>query len=232
MAMHYKRILVFGAHPDDELRMTAAIARFSAEGTKVTVAIFTDGCEGFPDVSMKDTIVATRAQECDAVQAVLGVHRYVNVGAPDMGLVNNKETLKAVIQIIREVRPEAIFTHGEHDRHRDHLATHHISLEAAWHAGEPVSADLGPSWKTPHLYYYKNTALEGPAVEIDVTAYAHVVPLAYATQVSQHVLFGRTREEYLADAERIRKDPPKTTARFILHPWTLLKAFPEATPSV
>jgi LmbE family N-acetylglucosaminyl deacetylase len=224
--MHYERVMVFGAHPDDELRMAAAIAKMSAGGTAVTVVIFTDGCEGYPRVEMKDTIVSTRAAESDEAQRVLGVQRYVNLGAADMGLVNSKENLKAVIRVIREARPQAIFTHGERERHRDHIATHQLSLEASWHAGEPVSADLGPTWRTPHLYYYKNTALEGPVVEFDVTDFVHVVPLAYATQVSQHVLFGRTREQYLADAERIKASPPRTIERFILHPWTVLRAFP------
>jgi len=224
--MDYKRIIVFGAHPDDELRMAAPIAKMSAEGTQVTVVIFTDGSEGYPRIEMKDTIVQTRAAECREAQKVLGVHRYVNIGAPDMGLVNNKETLKKVIAVIREVRPEAMFTHGEKERHRDHIATHELSLEATWHAGEPVSAELGEPWKTLHLYYYKNTALDGPAVTYDATDYAHVIPLVYATQVSQHTLFKRSREEYLADAERIKSNPPKTVNRFIMHPWTVLSAFP------
>jgi len=224
--MHYERILIFGAHPDDELRMAAAIAWFADAGTEVNVVICTDGCEGYPRLDMKDTIVATRAKETEEVQDVLGVHNYVNIGAPDMGLVNDKETLKKVISVIRDTRPQAIFTHGEKDRHRDHLTTHDLSIEATWHAGEPVSADLGEPWKTPHLYYYKNTALEGPSIEVDVTAFAHVVPLAYATQISQHTLFGRTREDYLHSAERIKANPPETKARFILHPRTALKTFP------
>lgn len=224
--MQYERILVFGAHPDDELRMAAALAKFAAEGTYVAVAIFTDGCEGYPKPEMRETIVEVRAAEADAVQKVLGVQQYENIDSPDMGLVNDKETLKKVIAIIRDVRPQAIFTHGENERHRDHIATHDLSLEASWHAGEPVSAELGASWKTPHIYYYKNTLLDGPAVEIDVTDYAHVVPLAYATQVSQHTLFHRTSEEYLADAERIKKNPPRTTQRFIMHPWSKLQNFP------
>ena len=224
--MQYERVMVFGAHPDDELRMSAAIAKLSATGTDVTVVIFTDGCEGYPRLEMKDTIVATRARESDAVQEVLGVRRYVNLGAPDMGLVNSKENLQAVIRVIREARPQAIFTHGEKERHRDHIATHELSLEATWHAGEPVSAELGPSWRTPHLYYYKNTALEGPVVEFEVTDFAHVVPLAYATQVSQHTLFGRSREQYLAEVERLKANPPRTVERFILHPWSVLKVFP------
>jgi LmbE family N-acetylglucosaminyl deacetylase len=224
--MHYQRILVVGAHPDDELRMAAAIAKMGAQGTEVTVLICTDGCEGYPRPDMKDSIVEIRAAECREAQNVLGVHRYVNLGAPDMGLVNTKENLKKIIAVIREVRPEALFTHGEKDRHRDHFAAHDLSIEAAWHAGEPVSAELGEPWKIPHLYYYKNTALEGPVIEYDATEYAYVVPLAYATQVSQHTLFRRTREDYLAEAERFRKNPPRTVHRFVLHPWTVLKHFP------
>ena len=224
--MVYERIIVFGAHPDDELRMAPALGKMAAAGTQITAAIFTDGCEGFPEPGMKETIVATRAHESEEAQRVLGVARYVNLGAPDMGLVNSKEMLKKVIALIRETRPQAVFTHGERDRHRDHLATHQITMEATWHAGEPVSADLGEAWKTPHIYYYKNTALDGPVVEYDVTDFAHKTPEAYATQVSQHVLFRRSRESYLEEAERVRENPPKTVMRFILHPWTVLRRFP------
>ena len=224
--MNYQRVLVFGAHPDDELRMAAAMAKMAAAGTRVTVVICTDGCEGFPRPEMKDTIVAQRAQEAEAARVVLGVERYLNLGAPDMALVNDKAMFKQVIRVIREVRPEAIFTHGERERHRDHLATHALTLEAAWQAGEPVCADLGEPWPTPHLYYYKGTALEGPAVELDVTDFAHKHAEAMATQVSQHVLFGRTRESYLEEAARVKANPPRTVARFVLHPWTVLRGFP------
>ncbi len=224
--MNYERVIVFGAHPDDEIRMAPAMARMAAEGTEVTAVILTDGSEGYPLPEMKDTIVETRARETEACRKVLGIHRYVNLGAPDMGLENTKSMLRKVIRVIREVRPQAVFTHGEKDRHRDHLTTHTLTLEAWWHAGEPVATELGPPWRTPHLYYYKNTALEGPVVEYDVTGYAHKLPEALATQVSQHTLFRRTREDFLAEAARIQTNPPRTVHRFILHPWTALKDFP------
>ena len=224
--MHYARVLVFGAHPDDALRMAPSMARMSAEGTQVTAVIFTDGCEGFPDPAMKDTIVATRARESKEAQEVLGVANYVNLDIPDMGIENTKATLKRVIKAIRDARPQAIFTHGEHERHRDHLATHAITLEATWHAGQPVSTDLGPPWNTPHIYYYKNTAVEGPVVEYDVTAYVHKHAEANATQVSQHVLFRRSRQSFLDEAERLKANPPRTLQRFTIHPWTVLNAFP------
>jgi LmbE family N-acetylglucosaminyl deacetylase len=224
--MDYKRVIVFGAHPDDELRMAPAMAKMAAAGATVTPVILTNGCEGFPSEEMRDTIVETRARESVAAAQVLGTEPYINVGSPDMGLVNDKATLKKLIGIIRRLRPQAIFTHGEKERHRDHIATHDLTLEASWHAGEPVCADLGAPWRTPHLYYYKNTAMDGPVVQYDVTDFAHITPAVYATQESQHVLFKSSREKYLQDAERARQNPPRTVLRFIIHPWTVLRDFP------
>ena len=224
--MDYKRVMVFGAHPDDELGMGPAMARMASEGIEVTVVVFTDGCEGYPAPELKDTIVELRARESAAAQEVLGVHKYINLAAPDMGLVNSKEMLKKVIKIIREVKPQAIFTQGERDRHRDHIATNQLSVEAFWHAGQPVSTHLGAPWKTPHLFYYKNTDLSGPVVQYDVTEFAHKRFEAAATQESQHVLFGRTRDSFLQEAGRIKAKPPHTVVRFIIHPWTVLDEFP------
>ena len=46
--MTYRRVLVFGAHPDDETTMAGTMARLAFGGTKVYVAILTDGREGYP----------------------------------------------------------------------------------------------------------------------------------------------------------------------------------------
>jgi LmbE family N-acetylglucosaminyl deacetylase len=134
---------------------------------------------------------------------------------PDMGLTNDKETLQKCIKVIREERPEAVFTHGPVDRHRDHLNTHFITVESRWHAGQPVAAELGEPWYPPHLYYYKGvTGNELPTVVIDVTETAEKGAEARATQVSQHTLFGRTKEQFLAEAESIRKSRPRRSERF------------------
>ena len=59
-AMDYKRVLVFGAHPDDELTMAGAMGKMACTACDVTVAIYTDGCEGYPSPEMAETIVQTR----------------------------------------------------------------------------------------------------------------------------------------------------------------------------
>ena len=216
---NYDRILVFGAHHDDELTMACTMANFVAEGTQVYVCIMTDGCEGYPRPEMKDTIAEVRSREADACDQVIGITKRFKLNSPDMALVNDKETLLKCVQIIREVKPDAIFTHGPHDNHRDHLNTHAITVQARWHAGQPVAADMGPSWTTPHLYYYKGLLDRSlPCIQLDVTATAEKRPEALATQVSQHTLFRRTKEDFLADAERIKRDRPRTTDTFWIAP--------------
>ena len=212
--MDYQRILIFGAHPDDEIAMSGTIARLADEGVAVFCVTMTNGSEGYPRPEMKDQIVALRRQEADHADAVLGIAKRYLLGRDDMSLTADKATVKDCVAIVREVRPQAVFTHGPHDRHRDHLATHTISVQATWHAGEPVAAELGQPWRTPHLYYYKGCRLPLPSVVFDTTGYAHKAVAAKATQVSQHTLFGTTRERLEAEAAEIEQRRPAASERF------------------
>ena len=210
--MLYRRVMVFAAHPDDEIAMGGTMARMAAQGTHVVVVQMTDGCEGYPELAWQDRIADMRRREADACNRVLGVWRRYHVGAPDMGLVNDKPTLQKVIRIIRTERPDAAFLQGDHTMHRDHIATFRISLEASWHAGEPVARALGDFWRTPEVYVYKDVKTDAPPIQVDVTGYAHLRYEALGTQVSQHALFGSHRglaspEACRAEAERIKAEP-------------------------
>ena len=166
-----------------------------------------------------------RRRDAAEADAVLGIARRYHLDRDDMALTADKATVQDCIRIVREVRPQAVFTHGPHDRHRDHLATHTISVQATWHAGEPVAAELGEPWRTPHVYYYKSCRLDLPSVLFDTTGYAHKHAEACATQVSQHALFGRTKEQFLAEADRLRTERPPATERFWIAPTNELGDF-------
>jgi len=207
--MNYRSILVFGAHPDDEIRMAGTMAKLAAAGVKVYVAIMTDGSEGFPDPSWRDRIVAMRAAEMEECDQVIGVTKRFRLNYPDMGLVHSKEAFKDCIRAVREAKPDAVFTHGPAGINPDHVATCQITVPAVWQAGQPVAADLGETWQVGQLYYYKEVSSSvrkvGPSVTFDVTGYDHYQLLANATQVSQHTLFKRTRAEFEAEAQRIKE---------------------------
>ena len=224
--MDYERILVFGAHPDDEFSMAGTMAKLAERGVEVYVVTMTNGNEGYPRAEMREGIVAMRRAEAAEADKVLGIARRFCLEREDMGLAADKATIKDCIRIIRQSRPHAVFTHGPHDRHRDHLATHTIGVQATWHAGEPVAAELGEPWRTPHLYYYKGCRLALPTVRFDVTGYAHKRLEAMATQVSQHTLWGRSREDFLAEARRLAAECPTAYETFWLAEPNVLRDFP------
>ena len=223
--MDYERILVFGAHPDDEFSMAGTMAKLADQGVEVYVATMTNGNEGYPRPEWRDTIVEMRRGEAAEADKVLGVTRRWILDVEDMGLTADKATVKECIRIVREVRPHAVFTHGPHDRHRDHLATHVVAVQATWHAGEPVAAELGAPWRTPHVYYYKGCNLPLPTVVFDTTGYAHKGAEARATQVSQHTLFRRTKDDFLAEAERLQRERPAAAERFWIVDTNMLPDF-------
>lgn len=210
----YDRVMVFAAHADDEMAMAGTMTKFVRSGTDVTVAVMTDGCEGYPDESMRDKVVAMRRREAAECDKVLGIKQRFLMGQPDMGLEASKAFLQACIKIVREVRPDAVFTHGPSDRHGDHRMTHHVSVDAVFHAGQPVSAALGAPWKTGCLYYYKGVRSGLPTVTIDVTDTIYKRWEALATQESQFTLFKMNREQMLAKADEVRKHPERTRETF------------------
>ncbi len=226
--MDYERILVFGAHPDDELTMAPTMAMLAERGVEVYICIATNGSEGYPRPEWRDDIVGMRADEMAAADGIIGTTERIYIGADDMALTNDKPTFQRFIEVIRRVAPDVVFTHGPHDMHRDHLATHAISVEATWQAGSPVSADLGEPWRTPYLLYYKGVQDRPPDIILDVREYAHVRPLTVATQVTQHTLWGTTTttEKLHAEAERLRASDEPFTNTFWLAERTSLSYLP------
>jgi LmbE family N-acetylglucosaminyl deacetylase len=212
--MDYSRVLIFGAHPDDELTMASTMAMLADRGVEVYICISTNGSEGYPKPEWKDEIVEMRAQEMAEADEIIGTTDRIVIGADDMGLTNDKQTFKEFIRVVRQVRPDVVFTHGPHDMHRDHLNTHAISREAVWQAGNPVSTGLGEPWTPRYLIYYKGVQDRQPDIVLDVSEWAHVRPLTQATQRSQLTLWNTTVEELEARAERLRESDEAFTNTF------------------
>ncbi|HUU42800.1 MAG TPA: PIG-L family deacetylase [Planctomycetota bacterium] len=225
--MNYRRILVFGAHPDDETTMAGTMAKLASEGCEVHVAILTDGCEGYPDPGLKDRIVAMRRDEQAACDRVLGVTKRHNYDAPDQGLTCDKPTLLWCMRVIREVKPDAVFNHGPADVHNDHRRTHEVVRDAVFHAGQPVNAEIGAPHRTPHVYYYKAVREALPTVTVDVTDFCWKSAESRATQTSQHPLWNRFAKDWADLITKLKRERPTTAETFWICDQTKLRAFPD-----
>jgi LmbE family N-acetylglucosaminyl deacetylase len=134
------RVLVFAAHPDDEvLGMGGTLCLHAAEqGDEVRVVCVTDGSSTqYPG----DTAVRERKnQEARAAAEVLGVTDYIHLDLPDMRLDTIAHVeLNAVVEgHLRDTAPEVVYT-PHPDVNLDHRALFDsMGVAARPTPGQPV----------------------------------------------------------------------------------------------
>lgn len=125
-----KRIMVFCAHPDDEvLGAGGTIAKYSRAGHEVTVVIFSYGEKSHWWLKEKYT-KELRVKEARKAGKLLGVHKTIFVGLQDMKLpseTKREEVHRSIRQLLGRIHPHQIFTHTKDDAiYPDHKAVFFI----------------------------------------------------------------------------------------------------------
>ena len=106
----WTRALVLVAHPDDpEYGMSAAVARWTAEGRHVTYVLASSGEAGIE--GMPAAIAGpVREEEQRRSSAIVGVDQVEFLGFPDSRIVNNGQLRDAVADAIRRHRPDVVIS--------------------------------------------------------------------------------------------------------------------------
>lgn len=113
------KVMVVCAHPDDEtLGCGGTIRRHVAAGDNVSWVIATQAHE--PQWSA--AVIERKAHEVDAVAAALGVARHVRLGFPSsrLDVTPRSDLIRALHEVIDQVRPELLYVVHPGDVHRDH----------------------------------------------------------------------------------------------------------------
>jgi N-acetyl-1-D-myo-inositol-2-amino-2-deoxy-alpha-D-glucopyranoside deacetylase len=165
-----RSILFVHAHPDDECFPTGAtIARYAAEGTRVTVVTCTLGEVGeivADDLKHLDAdgLGQHRMTEMAESAAALGIgdHRYLGgagrwrdsgmMGTPEnddpraFWQADVDEATAELVKVIREVRPQVAVTYdanGDYG-HPDHIQAHRVTMAAVEKAADPAYGEGEP----------------------------------------------------------------------------------------
>lgn len=182
----YKKVLVFCAHTDDEIIGPGGTLARLSETAEITVVTATAGETGYSRVQERDKIIQMRERENAAAAQILGYHRRETFGYPAQQVPTDRDALHDFIRIIRDVRPDVIFTHWNEDKHRDHRAVSLLSDEARWKAAEHILPLLGDFYYTPELYYYEVQDLfSHPTAVVDISGTLEKKLAAMRTQESQ-----------------------------------------------
>ncbi|MBG0833475.1 N-acetyl-1-D-myo-inositol-2-amino-2-deoxy-alpha-D-glucopyranoside deacetylase [Planomonospora sp. ID67723] len=183
--MNDRRLLLVHAHPDDETIGTGAtMARYAAEGARVTLVTCTRGEEGEvipPDLAhlaadRDDSLGEYRVGELAAACKALGVTDHRFLGGPGrwrdsgmMGAASNHradafwqadldEAAGELVAVIREVRPQVLVTYDENGfyGHPDHIQAHRVSRRALELAADPAFG-TGEPWRVAKFYLTATT---------------------------------------------------------------------------
>lgn len=178
-----RRLLLVHAHPDDEsINNGVTMAKYAAEGARVTLVTCTLGEEGevIPPglahlpADRDDTLGAHRVGELAAAMAELGVTDHRFLGGPgrfrDSGMMgapqNDRpeafwsadvdEAAAHLVEVIREVRPQVLVTYDPDGGygHPDHIQAHRVAMRAAELAAESAyRRDLGAPHAISKIYW-------------------------------------------------------------------------------
>ncbi|WP_116213709.1 N-acetyl-1-D-myo-inositol-2-amino-2-deoxy-alpha-D-glucopyranoside deacetylase [Streptomyces olivoreticuli] len=178
-----RRLLLVHAHPDDEsINNGATMAKYAAEGARVTLVTCTLGEEGevIPGglahlvADRDDALGPYRAGELADAMRELGVTDHRFLGGPGryrdsgmMGAPQNErpqcfwradvdEAATSLVEVIREVRPQVLVTYDPEGGygHPDHIQAHRVAMRAVELAGEPAfRRDLGDPHEIAKVYW-------------------------------------------------------------------------------
>jgi LmbE family N-acetylglucosaminyl deacetylase len=187
-------VLAVYAHPDDpDVSAGGTLARWAAAGSSIHVCICADGDKGSSDPATDPAeLVARRRDEVAASGALLGVKAHHWLGYPDGELDDDRELRARLVELIREIRPDAVVApdptaiyFGRHYvNHRDHRVVGWAALDAV----SPAAANphyfpgTGPAHSVGVLYL--SGTLE-PDAWVDISATIDVKAAAIACHSSQ-----------------------------------------------
>ncbi|MDB5075221.1 MAG: LmbE family protein [Chloroflexi bacterium] len=135
--------MAIGAHPDDcDIGAGGVAALYARAGHQVDFVSVTNGDAGHHHIGGAP-LARQRQGEAHAAARVAGI-RYTVLDNHDGELEPTLANRRQIIRLIRETRPDVIFTHRPNDYHPDHRATAQLVQDAAYTVTVPGSVALSP----------------------------------------------------------------------------------------
>ena len=107
------RILALGAHPDDiEAGCGGTLIKYARGGHHIFLMVMTEGERGAE--------AGVRKQEQELAAKHLRAEKLYWGGYPDTEVPNDRDLIRKIEAVVREIKPHFIFVHYHDDTHQDH----------------------------------------------------------------------------------------------------------------
>lgn len=139
----FNKFLIFEPHPDDaDLFMGGFIKKLTDLKKEVILITVTDGCKGTYDPTLNENILREiRKEERLNSSFLLGIKETIFLDYEDYNLPDKKVLVKEFIKIIRESRPDIVFTVDPfltYEVHPDHISVGKAVSEAFFFSPMPL----------------------------------------------------------------------------------------------
>ncbi|ABL78593.1 PIG-L deacetylase family protein [Thermofilum pendens] len=154
-----ERVLCVGPHPDDcEYGAGGTLAYLARSGKRVVYLILTDGSKGTtsPGVDPRE-LAEIRRKEQEEAARIIGVEKVIWLGYPDTELPYTPEARNSVIRVIREERPDVVFSPDPwllYEAHPDHRVGGLLAAEAVMLSPLPLVHVGAPHAVKRLVFYY------------------------------------------------------------------------------
>jgi LmbE family N-acetylglucosaminyl deacetylase len=137
-----ERVLCVQPHYDDnDIAAGGTFALLADAGVEVHYLTVTDNIAGVTDPDLSDAVATAELRaEQERAGSEIGVHTQHRLDLPDAGEWSEVELRRSIIEHIRVLRPDYVFTCDpwlRHEAHRDHLRTGIAVGEAVMFHGMP-----------------------------------------------------------------------------------------------
>ncbi len=167
-------ILAIGAHPDDiEILCAGTLALYAGQGHHVTIIPFTSGDRGDLEIP-PDELASLRRAESEESAALIGARLHWP-GVMDEHVFPDQAQRRLMIDLIRQLDPDIIFTHSPDDYHPDHRYVSQLVFDSYFQKGLPhIPHQDQPACRFggTQVYYMDNIAGIGftPTEFVDITS--------------------------------------------------------------
>jgi N-acetylglucosamine malate deacetylase 1 len=157
------RILMIGAHPDDcEIQTGGIAAKYSILGHLVKFLSVTNGDTGHHILGGAE-LAHIRKEEMKQACELIGAESQM-LDIHNNQLEANIPTREVIINIVREFRPDLVFTHRLNDYHPDHRRTAMLVQDSAYALRIPNVCPLTPYLDYSPIILYMNDDFIKPTV--------------------------------------------------------------------
>jgi bacillithiol biosynthesis deacetylase BshB1 len=160
-------LLAVGAHPDDcEMFVGGTLLKMKALGYKTAVCDLTRGEAGTYGSAN------VREDELRKASEMLGLDARVTLDLPDGGVINTGENRLKVIEVIRQLRPELVFSFADKPlRHPDHYHCGRIVQESCYLAGVRKIKTKSDAYRPAAFIGFPELVFDNPTFVIDITEF-------------------------------------------------------------